>query len=529
MAFYKLAFALAITASFSIETAWARDCAALTDLDLPDIRIDKAAASAGEQARPENLPEGVPSRMPRAIAPHCRAEGVIGDEIRFELLLPDDWNGKFLMGGGGGFAGSLGSQGRFSVNRGYATVVTDTGHQAPGIRADWAANHLERQVNYGYLGVHRTAEAAKAIIRSYYGDAASYSYFYGCSNGGRQAMMEAQRYPQDFDGIVAGAPAHDFTGVMAAFVYNIQRIFPDPNDVENPVITPENRKLLQATILEQCDKLDAVEDGVLNDPRECGFRLSSLPLCRGGDPAPHCLTIAQREAIAAVYEGSRNQDGQIYPGFPFGGEAEGPAWQNWITGPSAGLLESYGEPSSQFGFATQGFKYLMFDNPQWDYTGYDFAAFESDSKKLAAIADATDTDLSGLKTAGGKLILWHGWVDAALTAYASIDYFEAVEESDPDVRDYFRLFMMPGVFHCAGGPGPDRVDWVSAIEDWVENDNPPQQLLASRVADGKLAKTRPLCVHPERAVYKGSGSANDAANFECKAPPEAFKNATALD
>ena len=525
---FQLALATATAAIFSIETLAARDCAALTGLDLPGIRIDKAATSPGEEARPENLPAGVPSRLSKAVAPHCRAEGVIGDEIRFELLLPDDWNGKFLMGGGGGFAGSLGSQGRFAVNRGYATAGTDTGHRSPGIRADWARNHLERQVNYGYLGVHRTAEAAKAVVRSYYGAAARYSYFYGCSNGGRQAMMEAQRYPQDFDGIVAGAPAHDFTGVLAAFAYNIQRIFPDPQDVENPVITPANRKLLQAAVLERCDKLDGVEDGVLNDPRECGFRLSSLPLCPGGSAAPHCLTVAQREAIAAVYAGPRNRDGQIYPGFPLGGEAEGPAWQGWITGPSANLLKAYGEPSSQFGFATQGFKYLLFDDPEWNYASYDFETFERDSARLASIADATDTDLSGLKAAGGKLILWHGWVDAALTAYASIDYFEAVEKSDPDVRDYFRLFMMPGVFHCAGGPGPDRVDWVSAIEDWVERGNPPEQPPASRVIDGKLQKTRPLCVHPERAVYKGGGNPNEAANFACKAPPERLKNVTDL-
>ncbi len=528
MSQFKLVLAVAITATLTSEFAQARDCASLESLELPGIRIEKAEASTGEEAPAEILPPGVPSRRSKAIVPHCRAEGVISKEIHFELLLPDDWNGKFLMGGGGGFVGSLGFQGRFSVNRGYATVATDTGHQASGIRAEWAQNHLERQVNYGYLGVHRTAEAAKAIIRSYYGDPARYSYFYGCSNGGRQAMMEAQRYPEDFDGIVAGAPAHEFSGVMAGFAYNIQRIFPDPNDLENPLITPDNRKLLQSTILEQCDKLDDVEDGVLNDPRECGFRLSSLPLCQGGTAAAHCLTVAQREAIAAIYEGPRNQNGQIYPGFPLGGEAEGPAWQGWITGPSASLLKAYGEPSSQFGFATQAFKYLMANDADWDYSSYDFETFESDSRNLASIADATNTDLTALKDAGGKLILWHGWVDSALTAYGSLDYFEAAEKSDPNVRDYFRLFMMPGVFHCSGGPGPDRVDWVSAIEDWVESGKAPQQPVASRVSEGMLEKTRPLCVYPERAVYKGNGDPNEVANFECKAPAKPLKNATAL-
>ncbi len=237
---------------------------------------------------------------------------------------------------------------------------------------------------------------------------------------------------------------------------------------------------------------DGVEDGILDDPRECTLKLSTLPQCPGG-PASHCLTAAQREAIAAVYDGPRNQDGQIYAGFPFGGENEEDAWRSWITGPNTRLIEAFGEPSAQFGFGTQGFKYLVFREPEFDYTTYDFATFEADSELLSTIADATDPDLSEFKKAGGKLILWHGWVDAALTATASIDYFEAVESRDPAVRDYFRPYMLPGVFHCAGGPGPDRVDWIGAIENWVERDEAPERLTAFRVADVKVEMTRPLC------------------------------------
>jgi len=496
----------------------ARDCEALKQLELPGIRIDEAVASKGEPARPESTaPAGVPSLGSEATVPHCKVSGATGDETNFELLLPDEWNGRFLQGGGGGFVGSLGYQGRFSVNRGYATVATDTGHKANAIRAEWASGHVERVVNFGYLGVHRTAETAKAIIRVYYGTPAERSYFYGCSNGGRQAMMEAQRYPEDFDGIVAGAPAHDFSGVMGGFLYNMQRIFPDSKDLENPVVTPDNRKLLQSTILEQCDKLDGLEDGILDDPRECGFKLSGLPLC-AGEAEPHCVTMQQREAIRAVYEGPRNQDGQIYPGFPFGGEAEGPGWQAWITGPSPRMIKSFGEPSAQFGFSTQSFKYLVFDDADWDYTSYDFATFERDSAQFSSVVDATEPGLEGLKKAGGKLILWHGWTDAALTAYASINFFEEAEKRDPNIRDHFRLFMMPGVFHCSGGPGPDRVDWVRAIEDWVEKDIAPNEPTAYRLVDGKVDITRPLCVYPERAVYKGTGSGKELKHFECRAP-----------
>lgn len=497
----------------------ALDCAALGSLRLPDVRIDSVSASPGEEAQDENLPRGIASRSPRATVPHCQVQGVIGTEIRFEVLLPDDWNGKFLMGGGGGFVGSLGFQGRFSVNRGYATAATDTGHQGSGIRAEWAKGHPERRINYGYLGVHRTTEVAKAIVREYYGREAEHSYFYGCSNGGRQALMSAQRFPDEFDGIVAGAPAHNFSGVLAAFAYNMQRIFPDPGNLTDPVITAQNRELLESEILRKCDSLDGVEDGFLNDPRDCGFKLTDLPLCKGAESEDHCLTLRQREAIAAVYGGPHDASGRIYPGFPFGGESAEAAWQGWITGPSRRLIADYGEPSSQFGFATQGFKYLIFQDPDFDYSRYDFDGYRRDAAHLGGFMDATNADLSGFKKAGGKLLLWHGWSDAALTAYGSIDYFEAAEELDPSVRDYFRFYLMPGVFHCAGGPGPDRVDWLGALEQWVEGDQAPAELTARKAQDGQIVNERPLCVYPERAHYEG-GDPNVASSYVCRAPGE---------
>jgi len=512
----RLAVVLA-AATLSAGTAKALDCAALTELQLPDIRIEQATASLGEEPQAENLPEGVSSRSARATVPHCRVSGVIGSEIRFEVLLPDDWNGKFLMGGGGGFVGSLGYQGRFSVNRGYATAATDTGHQANGIRAEWAYGHPERRVNYGYLGVHRTTEAAKAIIRAYYEQPAERAYFMGCSNGGRQAMMSAQRFPEDFDGIIAGAPAHDFSGVLAAFTYNMQRIFPDPGTLAEPVITPQNRNLLESEILRRCDARDGVEDGFLNDPRDCDFKLTDLPVCAGEESSDNCLTIRQREAVAAVYGGPRNSKGQIYPGFPFGGESAPGSWQAWITGPSERLMSAYGEPSSQFGFATQGFKYLIFQEPEFDYSTYDFDDYDNDAAHLKGFLDATDPDLSGFKQAGGKLLLWHGWSDAALTALGSIEYYEAAEGLDPNIRDYFRFYLMPGVFHCAGGPGPDRVDWLDALERWVEDGDAPDALTAIKVTDGKIAKARPLCVYPERAEFAG-GDPDKESSYTCKLP-----------
>ena len=500
--------------------AVALDCEALADLRLPDIRIDQVSHGEGVGDSGESLPEGVASTSSEASVPHCRVEGVVGRSIRFEVLLPDDWNGKFLMGGGGGFAGSLGRQGRFSVNRGYATASTDTGHASSGIRAEWAHGEPEKRINYGYLGVHRTTEAAKAIVRAHYGRHPQYSYFYGCSNGGRQAMMSAQRFPEDFDGIVAGAPAHDFSGVLAAFAYNMQRIFPDPANLEEPVITPQNRHLVESEYLRRCDARDGVEDGFLNDPRDCDFKLSDLPICPPDSPADHCLTLRQRNAIAAVYDGPRNSSGAIFPGLPLGGETARAGWQGWVTGPSPQLLEAYGEPSSQFGFGTQGFKYLVFGDPEFDYSTYDFESFDRDSAHMDAIYDATDADLSGLKRAGGKLLLWHGWSDAALTAYASIDYFEEAERRDAAVRDYFRFYLLPGVYHCSGGPGPDRVDWLGALEAWVEDGKAPSDLVAAKVDDGRLVRTRPVCVFPESAEFVG-GDPDQSGSYVCRPPDSA--------
>ncbi len=495
----------------------ARDCADLAAIELPDVRIVSAEALPAEVTPAQDLPAGVPSARARPAVSHCRVEGVIGSEIRFEVLLPDDWNGRFLMGGGGGFVGSLGYQGRFSVNLGFATAATDTGHSGGGIRADWALGNLERQVNYGYLGVHRTVETAKAVIRAHYGRPAEHSYFYGCSNGGRQALMSAQRFPDDFDGIVAGAPAHNFSGLLAAFAHNMQQIFPDPSELATPVITLQNRRLLESEILRRCDDLDGVRDGLLNDPRDCDFELSDLPLCPTPEPGDHCLTARQREAIAAVYGGPQDAAGPIYPGFPFGGETAGPGWQGWITGPNRRLMESYGEPSSQFGFATQGLKYLAFEDPEFDYSTYAFDNYRSDAKRLGGFLDATDADLSAFRESGGKLLMWHGWSDAALTALGSIEYFEGAERLDPSVREFFRFYLLPGVYHCSGGPGPDRVDWLSAIQAWVETDRPPGAVTAYKVDEGTVGMSRPLCVYPERAEYTG-GDPDVAGSYACSAP-----------
>jgi Tannase and feruloyl esterase len=450
---------------------------------------------------------------------HCKVDGIVGSDVKFELLLPDTWNGKLVMGGGGGFVGRVENQaqqnftfGGSPLSRGYATVGTDTGHHGSAIDASWARDNLERKLNFGYRAVHATATSAKALVRSYYGRRPRRSYFMGCSRGGGQAMMESQLYPEDFDGIVAGAPAFNWNGIAAGFIRNEQVLY--RGSVDAPVLTRENRELLEKRILERCDELDGVRDRVVDDPRRCDFRLSEIPACAGDRPATDCLTAAQRDAIEVIYGGPKRGRESLYFGFPFGGENDRGGWDSWIVGAKDAIAP--GVPNLHYAFGTQAFKYLFLDDPDFDYQRYDFGTFEEDTKFGASFLNATDTDLSDFEAGGGKLIMWHGWSDPALTALATIDYYRRVEAGKPQVRDFFRLFLMPGVLHCGDGPGPDKVDWLGAIDEWVQNGTAPARLGATRLDEsGNPARTRPLCPYPQVAIYDGKGDPNDAANFAC--------------
>jgi hypothetical protein len=479
-----------------------RDCAWLTSLTLPDIKIGEAV--------------DVPAAMQGAIrAPHCRVTGLIGTEIRFSLLLPDTWNGKFMMGGGGAFVGTLDHQARETVNDGYATAGTDSGHRGDFFDASWALDNLERQVNFGYVAVHRTAETAKAIVRHYYGATDMRSYFSGCSNGGREGLMEAQRFPDDFDGIIAGAPALDFVGIAAQLIKDMQAVFPNPRNVSTPMFAPETLKAVEAQIVEMCDAVDRVKDGLLEDPRRCSIDIAGLA----------GLSDRQRAALKKIYAETSGKEGAIYPAQPVGGEGEVVGWPTWITGGIAswpsfitdgGRAPPQG-PSLGFALGTQFFKFLVFNDPAWDYSHYDVANARKDGRLAATFMNATNPDLDAFKAKGRKLIVWHGWSDPAMTALGSIKYYEQVRGRDAGVHNYFRMFLMPGVLHCGGGPGPDSVDWPATIVDWVENSRAPDQVIARKSGAGSaVSRTRPLCPYPQHAEYTGRGSTDDAANFVCR-------------
>jgi len=466
------------------------DCAQLAQLKLPDIRLTEAVA--------------VPAGTGAITVAHCRVTGVIGTEIKFALLMPDAWNHKFLMGGGGGFVGNVQNQAQFVVNAGYATAGTDTGHTGGITDASWALNNLERQVNFGYLAVHRTAEASKAILRSYYGSPQTRAYFSGCSNGGRQALMEAQRFPDDFDGIVAGAPAADFTGIGAQFIKDVRAQFPDPKNL-TPLLSAETMQSVSAQILDKCDALDGVKDGVMEDPRRCKVDVSTIT----------GLSAAQTAALKTIYAPTHAGSETVFPGQPFGGEGEMAGWPTWISGAPARPGQPVA-PSLRFGFGTQLFKYLVFNDPDWDYTKYDLSTWRKDTARTASFLNATTPDLDAFKAKGHKLLLWHGWSDAGLSPLGTVAYYERVQARDPKLDEYVKMFLLPGVLHCAGGAGPDNVDWAAAIDAWVEGGTAPTQVLARKGSGAAVTRTRPLCAYPQHAVYTGTGSTDQAENFVCK-------------
>ena len=468
-------------------------CEELAYLVLPDIIISHAS----------NEKEPVA---------HCKVIGRIGNEINFELLLPQKWNTRFAMGGGGGFVGSIQNMAKGTIKKGFATAGTDTGHQGNGIKADWALNNMERQVNFGHLAIHRTAVVSKVIISQFYCSKPEYSYFLGCSRGGGQAMMEAQRYPDDFDGIVTGAPAFNWSALGAEFIQNSQAIYPNPNRLDEPVITQANLKLLQSMILDQCDGLDGIEDQILNDPMECDFNFDLLQTCEGDTEGDDCFTLAQIEAIKTVYAGVTIGNKEIYPGFPPGGENEQGGWNPWIVGPKE-RAEGMDFPSLQFGFGTEMFKYLIFQNPDWDYSSYDYHDFEKQTEYASAYLDATSIDYSAFKAHGGKMILYHGWNDPALSALATIEHYEAAKKEDSELGNYIRLFLLPGVLHCGGGPGPSQADWLELAVNWVEHGEAPERVIVSKSGGKGGSISRPVFPYPKKAIYKGKGNPNKETSF----------------
>jgi hypothetical protein len=408
--------------------------------------------------------------------------------------------------------------------RGFAAAGTDDGHAGTITDGLWAIGHPEKVIDFGYRAVHETSVQAKVILREFYGKDPAQSYFVGCSNGGREALMEAQRFPADFHGIVAGAPANSWTHLNFRSLWNERAMLDNPA----AYISPAKLAVLQNAALAQCDALDGVKDGLIQNPRACRFD-PAVVQCKDAD-TPACLTAAQVEAVKKIYGPviDSRTGAWISPGYSPGTEAAN--WAAWITGPKAGAVAF---PSL---IADSFFAGMVFEDPKWDPQTLNFSSdVKRTDDKLAAIFNSTNPNLRSFKARGGKLIQYHGWGDAAIPPQDSIDYFESVQSATGTTNDFYRLFMVPGMSHCRGGiganvfgnglaaPDPDAAhDVVMALDQWVVHDVAPDQIIATGFVDGNPAKdvvmTRPLCPYPQEAQYKGAGNTNSAASFTCKAP-----------
>jgi feruloyl esterase len=449
---------------------------------------------------------------------HCRVSVLIPPEVNVEVNLPSAWNGRLYMFGNGGFAGESFEATNRAANRarglryGFATAATDTGHSAasePG--ASFAVNR-QKLVDFGFRSLHVTAETAKLLVRAYYSQAPTKSYFDGCSQGGRQALILAQRFPADFDGIVAGAPGLDNTGTMLARAWWMQGLANNP-------IPSSKLKLVADRVYEQCDAKDGLKDGLIDDPRRCGFEPArDLPRCAAGTDNSDCFTAAQIASLERVHSDVVSQGKRLFPGWPYGSEISGPNGQSgWI---GQAVTGANGQ-STWTRYAETFLQFMAFPekDPNYPLSRFDIDKDAARTATLGQILNATDADLSAFERRGGKLIMYFGWADPQLNPMMGVEYYEKVaERMGSATGDFFRLFMVPGMFHCGGGVGTSVFDATTPLLRWVESGNKPDQLAASRVVDNKVVRTRPLCTYPQVARYKGTGSIDEAANFSCVKP-----------
>jgi hypothetical protein len=467
------------------------ECKELLNLNLPDVRIIGA--------------EIVGSKIK-----YCRVIGIIGGEIKFGLRLPDLWNSRFIMGGGGAFVGAISNQEAWRVNQGYATVGTDTGHEGDLLDGSWALNNIERQANFGFLAVHRTAVISKAIIAKYYSSKPRYSYFSGCSRGGGQALMEAQRYPDDFNGIICGGPGFDWPSMALKFIDNYKAQYPDGYKERDGILTAEKIKLLDRFILDQFDGLDGVKDNIINEPGAYTVDYSKLKVCPDRLPSDDCFTKDQIKVIRTFYDGVSINGSVIYPGSPVGSES---GWYLVQLAYDTSAIK-LGQKTWFGTFGSQIFKYFVFNDPKWDLYHYDYSSFLKDTKYAASFLNSTSIDYSQFKKNGGKMLIYQGWSDFVISAFKTIQYYSEIKSADNNAEEYIRLYLIPGGGHCGiGDIGPTNVDWLDYMRNWVENGNPPEKVILSKSQSNKVIMTRPVFPYPSKAVYNGKGDPNDANSF----------------
>jgi tannase/feruloyl esterase len=489
--------AAALASRDAVEAAGG-SCADLARLALPNASVTLAQPVEAGTFTP---PGGAASPVQQAF---CRVAATLkptsDSDIKIEVWLPTaGWNGKLQAVGNGAFSGSIAYPAMTTaLRRGYAAASTDTGHT--GNTASFAVGHPEKVIDFGWRAVHEMTEASKKIVDAYFGARPKYSYWNGCSAGGRQAMKEAQRFPADFDGIIAGAPGLDWTGRAAAAVRVNQAL--ENNDAAR-LLQPQ-RELLHRAVVAACDANDGVKDGVIENPARCAFD-PAVVQCKAGESAD-CLSPPQVETARLIYASPQN-----------------PATKRVI----AGL-----QPGSELGWTDTGwtasaratgldqFRYLVFADPKWTVQAF---SFDADIARAERVDDDTinalDPNLKPFFDRGGKLIHYHGWSDPQISPASSTQYYTRVVErlgGRATLDGSYRLFMAPGMGHCGGGEGPNTFDMIGALEQWVEHGHPPDRIVASHSTNRDVDRTRPLCPYPQVAVYKGAGDTNAAESFACR-------------
>ena len=514
-----------------------QNCERLLELNSTELTVLKSEPVAASNTLPA----------------HCRVHALLPKAVNFELRLPNSWNGKFLMVGNGGYLGMFFDQ-SYGLSRGYATASTDTGHTGPDPK--FAFNNRQAEVDFAYRAVHITALTSRQLIEKIYGRQPDFAYFRGCSTGGRQGLMEAQRYPDDFDGWSIGAPIYDYTEKQ---IYNAswvtQAMF---GDQRKGYVPATKLQTLGEAILQRCDGIDGLRDGLLDDPRHCDFEPArDLKTCPDLTDDDDCFSSAQIEAITKIYHGP---PGDHYPGHVMGGEwMKAPphqmtgGWDTYITGmmqapedASNTIGQMHRDPYGgdkfmpvQMRNALSFFKFLAFeqDRPEFDvFTDLDFNHVP-DTTFMAKLMNADSPDLEHLQKTGKKILLWHGWADVGLNPLRTIQYFEAVQQTVgvDSAAEFLRLFMVPGMYHCEGGPGPNVFDDLGALETWVEKGVVPERMNAYKTvgandfyperrppngvqAEDQVLRSRPLCAYPQVAHYQGQGNTDRAKNFICVTP-----------
>ena len=509
-----------------------QSCEGLTALNLTDTTITSAVAVAAGPFKLPPLPQ-VSAVNSVDLPAFCRVAGTIkptpDSDIRFEVWLPaSGWNGRFLQVGNGGFAGSIPP---LFLTRpllgGYATAATDNGHQNPGTA--WAIGHPEKLIDFAYRAVHLTSEKSKEVVKAYYGKGPEGAYFNGCSEGGREALMEAQLYPDDFNGIISGNPGHVWNHLFFAGIWNSRAFQAE----EGSYVPLGKLALAQAAVVAACDAQDGVKDGLISDPENCHFDPAVLK-CNGTEGVD-CLTEAQITALKKVYDGPHNS--RTGERINFGLK---PGYETSM----AAVSRAPGTARPP-GLADFFFSGMVFEKRDWDSKTLNFDSDVALTDARVGFLNATNPDLTRFKSRGGKLIQYHGWSDPGVPPLTSVDYYERVTVKSRGLKNtqrFFRLFMAPGMFHCFGGPGPNSFgnilaplplqssadnDVQKAIERWVERGIAPDKITATKYVDDDPKKgvvmTRPLCPYPQQARWTGKGSTDDAANFVCTAPKKETK------